>query len=75
MLVGDATDCVPCAMFHWPDPATNGTTCVPIPALYIRWEDVESIGLLALALLGVLATIAVGVLYYLQRRHKLIKVR
>ena len=69
----NATKCITCPYLTWPDDVTF-TTCLPIPASFMRWNDVYGLGLSLLAGIGLLSTLVIISLVVKHRNRKVIKV-
>lgn len=71
-LVANATDCIPCPPFYWPD-NESATKCLPIQPEHLYWTDVVCIVVIILALLCIGFTVLIGIAYILNRSARLIK--
>ena len=68
----NATTCRVCPYLHWPDNITF-TTCLPIPASFLTVTDILGLGLVILAGLGVLGTLALLWQIVVNRKKRVIK--
>ncbi len=71
IINAENSSCVPCAFAMWPDAATS-RVCEPIPDDYMGWGDSQAIAFWFFSIVGMLACIAIGVVYFLKRTNKLI---
>ncbi|XP_023932767.1 metabotropic glutamate receptor 5 [Lingula anatina] len=72
ITINNASTCLACPIFQWPEQSTF-TSCEPIAAEHVRWGDPLAIGIVIVALLGLLATVATSVFYIRFNKERLIK--
>lgn len=73
IIVSNGTLCRSCPVFHWPDPLTNFTHCVPIQPDYMKWDSAEAVLVASLATTFVCITLGVFVFYVRHRQAQVIK--
>ncbi|CAD5119103.1 DgyrCDS7748 [Dimorphilus gyrociliatus] len=72
ILVKNATECLKCPTFFWPDQETK-TKCNEINDDYVEWSDSLSILLIILSGIGVSMNIFVVIMYRVYKEEKIIK--
>ena len=71
ITIDNSTRCETCPTFHWPTRAS--TTCEPIPPSYARWRDCLTWLLATLAIIGLICSITIFVLFLKHRDSRLVK--
>ncbi|XP_014669367.1 PREDICTED: metabotropic glutamate receptor 5-like, partial [Priapulus caudatus] len=61
-LLENRTDCLLCPLYSWPA-EPHGTTCELIPVTYIQWGDALAVLLTTIAVVGVICTTVIGVIF------------
>ncbi|XP_059177454.1 metabotropic glutamate receptor 5-like [Physella acuta] len=72
-IINKNTACEECRLFTWPDPATNYTTCSPIPLTYQETTSVLSVLQISFAILALAAILLVSACYIHLRENRVIK--
>ena len=73
MVSDNATECIPCDVENGTVSNENRTACVDLETSFLMWSNPWAIVLVALAILGLVATLVVIIIFLVFCNHELIK--